>query len=74
MTNICHLFDSSAGWERRVGVLQLIDRMPHDRFCHTLAAIDRAAVTGLSPCSQLVELIARCAGSGLLAARALCGL
>ncbi|GAF71673.1 unnamed protein product [marine sediment metagenome] len=47
MTNICHLFDSSAGWEQRIGVLQLIDRMPHDRFCPTPAAIDRAAVTAM---------------------------
>lgn len=39
MTRIGHLFDASTGWEQRVGVSQLIDRLPRDRFSHVLASL-----------------------------------
>ncbi|MGD2108514.1 MAG: hypothetical protein PVI86_03890, partial [Phycisphaerae bacterium] len=43
MTTICHLVDRSAGWEQRVGVSQLLDRLPADRFATHIASIDGAA-------------------------------
>jgi len=39
MTRIGHLFDASTGWEQRVGVSQLVDHLPRDRFIHLLASL-----------------------------------
>jgi len=47
MTHIGHLFDGSAGCEQRVGISQLIDGLPRDRYVNSLATIDPAAATSL---------------------------
>lgn len=43
MTGICHLLDGSAGWEQRIGLLPLVERLSEDEFDQ------RAALLGLSP-------------------------
>lgn len=39
MINVCHILDSSAGWEQRVTLRQLIDRMPEDRVWPQAASL-----------------------------------
>ena len=41
MMRILHLFDSSAGWEQRVAVRQLLERLPKSDGAQYLATIDR---------------------------------
>ncbi len=39
MIRVCHLFDETAGWEQRVGVWQLLDRLDRDLFRHDVAML-----------------------------------
>lgn len=39
MSVIAHVFDESAGWEQRIAVSQLLDRLPSDRFPQSLVSI-----------------------------------
>ncbi|UCC29200.1 MAG: glycosyltransferase [Phycisphaerales bacterium] len=68
MTHVGHLFDGSAGWEQRVGVSQLIDGLPRDRYVNSLIAIDPAAGTSLRWLKQPVDLLPRFYGIASLAA------
>jgi glycosyltransferase involved in cell wall biosynthesis len=43
MTTVCHLLDATAGWEQRLALRALIDRLPADRFRQVVAAIDPAS-------------------------------
>ena len=43
MTVIGHLFDGSAGWEQRIGVSQLLDRLPGDRYGQEVATLGPTA-------------------------------
>lgn len=47
MTHVCHLFDDDAGWEQRVALGSLFDRLPVERFANTVATIDPSAVPPL---------------------------
>lgn len=57
MTHVGHLFDGSAGWEQRVGVSQLIDRLPPDLYAVSLAAVDPAARHALRCLNQPVDVL-----------------
>jgi len=39
MTRVCHLFDKTAGWEQRVGVSQLLDRLDRDAYQQDVAIL-----------------------------------
>jgi len=43
MTRICHVFDGCTGWEQRVAVSQLLDRLPADQFSQEVITLDPAA-------------------------------
>ena len=47
MMRILHLFDSSAGWEQRVAVSQLLSRLPASDYGQDVTAIDRQVVDRL---------------------------
>jgi glycosyltransferase involved in cell wall biosynthesis len=53
------LFDRFSGWEQRLGVSQLVNRLPGDRFSHRLAAIEAALAWGAAPSEHRVEIISR---------------
>ncbi len=57
MIRVCHLFDDSTGWEQRVGVGQLLDRLPADRFRQMLAGMDGRAGAVLAPLGRRVEWV-----------------
>ncbi len=59
MTNVCHLFDYAVGWEQRVALRSLLDRLPVDRFSHTLATIDPSTATSLRTLGRRVEVFPR---------------
>ena len=61
MTHVVHLFDESAGWEQRVAVTQLLDRLSRDDFNQTLAtlhATGRAALRSLDVAIHAFPLLA----------------
>jgi len=68
MTRICHLFDATTGWEQRVGVSQLVDRLPRDRYSPILAAVDPAAVAELGILGRPIHLFHPIARLPVLAA------
>jgi len=68
MPRICHLFDSATGWEQRVAVAQLLDRLPRERFTHALAAIDPAAAATLRELSIPIRTFPRIARLNALTA------
>lgn len=51
MTHICHLFDTAAGWEQRVALRSLLDKLPSDRWLNTVATIDPS----VAACLRLVN-------------------
>jgi len=57
MTRICHLFDGTAGWEQRVGVSQLLDRLPPERFESHIAAIHADARASLDPLGRAIDTL-----------------
>ncbi len=57
MTHVGHLFDASAGWEQRIGVNQLLDRLPKDRYEHRLATVDPKTRSRLGSLLQSVEVV-----------------
>lgn len=59
MTHVGHLFDASTGWEQRVGVSQLMDRLPGDRYTSVLAAIDAAGARALRRLSRPIDILPR---------------
>lgn len=67
MTRVCHLFDGSVGWQQRVGVSQLVDRLDRDGFHQLLATVDPAVVDRIGPSVGEVTIVAR---SGRIAALA----
>ncbi|MGB2988153.1 MAG: hypothetical protein WBE26_19975, partial [Phycisphaerae bacterium] len=68
MTHIGHLFDGSAGWEQRVGISQLLDRLPRDRYVNSLAAVEPAARAPLRHLNRPVEVLPRFTGLYALSA------
>lgn len=67
MTRVCHLFDATTGWEQRVGVGHLLDRLPGDRYAHRLAALHPVARAALAPLDRPVVSITQPRGVGVLA-------
>jgi len=59
MTHVCHLFDAAAGWEQRVALRSLLDRLPADRVVNTIAAIDPSAVPPLRPLERPIHVFPR---------------
>lgn len=43
-TRICHVFDGQTGWEQRLAVRLLVDRLPADQFQQQLVAISPRAI------------------------------
>ena len=68
MSTVCHVFDETADWQQRVGVSQLLDRLPRDKFCLPLASIDAPAARELSGLPRPIEIVPRIAGVNLFAA------
>ncbi len=67
MTRVCHLLDSTAGWEQRLAISQLVERLPADVFPQSVASTDARCVD--LP-SVPVHLLARTSGLDVLAAPA----
>jgi len=67
MTTIGHLFDESAGWEQRVAVTQLLERLPPDRFPQVLAVTSPAARSALRGLDRPIETFSRLASVAALA-------
>ncbi len=59
MIRVLHLFDASAGWEHRLALQWLLDRLPSDRVESQLAAIDPLARVRVARPGQRVVLFAR---------------
>jgi len=70
MTRVCHLLDPSAGWEQRLGIGQLLDRLPRDKVQSTVGRIGRGTVC-LSNQSNTPTHAARLQGWGDLGASVL---
>ncbi len=75
MTRVLHLFDGSAGWQARVGITQLLDRLDPARFQQTVCALDRGAlelwrITGrdaaLAPVRSAPAVLSSLVGSAAL--------
>ncbi len=62
MTRICHLFDGSTGWEQRLGVSHLLERLCPDRFVNRLVTIAPAALPHLRRLHRPVEAVHALAG------------
>ncbi len=73
MPTVCHVFDETADWQHRVGVNQLLDRLPNDKFRSHLASIDAKTAGDLGSLPASVEIVPRVAGINLLAAPLLRG-
>ena len=59
MTHVCHLFDDAAGWEQRVALRNLLDRLPTERFINTVATIDSTAALPLRPLKRPLHILPR---------------
>ncbi len=59
MTHVCHLFDDAAGWEQRVALRSLLDRLPAEHFIHTVATIDPSAAARLSSLNRPMHIFPR---------------
>ena len=71
MTRVAHLFDGSAGWEQRVGVSQLLRRLPPDRYVSHVAGIDPSVPALLRPTDRIVEILPHFSALRTLAAPAI---
>jgi hypothetical protein len=70
MIRVCHLLDADAGWQQRVAIAQLLDRLPADRCAALLATIDPKSGAALRPLGRVVYNVPRRAGLDVLAAPA----
>ncbi len=61
--HICHFFDRSAGWEQRVGLCQLLDRLPADQYENHLAAIHGSPRTSLGFLDRAIDVLPHLADS-----------
>ena len=59
MIRILHLLDASTGWEQRLGVTHLMDRLPRDRYEHVLAALHPSVADTLGPIDAPIHLLRR---------------
>ena len=59
MIRVLHLFDASAGWEHRLAIQELLDRLPADRIESQLATIDPVARTRVARPTQRFTLFPR---------------
>jgi glycosyltransferase involved in cell wall biosynthesis len=71
MTRLLHLVDASMGWEQRLAVTQLLDRLPEREFRQCVVAVDGTARTQLGPQRRSTPLFARRLGLDFLVAPAL---
>ena len=71
MTRVLHLLDSTADWQQRIGLAQLFDRLPAERFHCQAAATDGAVRRAMLPAGGEVPLFPRPLGLDFLAAPAL---
>ena len=71
MTRICHLLDVSIGWEQRLAVSQLLERLDADRFTQRVATTGRVARKTLQTLEAPVEFIPRRTTLGALSAPSL---
>ncbi|MCH7813422.1 MAG: glycosyltransferase family 4 protein [Planctomycetes bacterium] len=71
MIRILHLIDSTADWQHRVALGQLLDRLGPERFECRLAATDVRAGAEVSPADREVRPFRRLLGIDALAAPAL---
>lgn len=60
MTHVCHLFDDAAGWEQRVALRSLLDRLPTEQFINTVATIGPSAAAPLSSLNRPMHVFPRC--------------
>ncbi len=68
MTSVCHLIDGAAGWELRVALSQLRERLPEDRFAQRVISIG-AADSGMAPSGRTrVPVVPRVPGAAWLSA------
>ncbi len=73
LTRICHIVDASAGWEQRVAIEQLLDRLPCDTFEQYVVATHPNARVALGPIGSEAVLILSRLGLTVLAAPRLRG-
>lgn len=71
MTTIGHLLDESAGWEHRVALSQLLDRLSPDRFGQVVAVTSPAARSVLHGLGRPIETLPRLTSLAALAGPAL---
>jgi glycosyltransferase involved in cell wall biosynthesis len=68
MPSICHLWDETAGWEQRLGVSQLLERLPVRDYPQTLATVNPIAIAPLRELGRRVNGFCRIAGLNASAA------
>jgi glycosyltransferase involved in cell wall biosynthesis len=71
MTRLLHLVDASMGWEQRLAITQLLDRLSEREFRQWVVAVDGMARPQLGPHRRNTPLFARRLGLDFLAAPAL---
>lgn len=59
MIRILHVLDESSGWEQRLGVAHLIDRLPSDQYEHVFAAMHPCVADTLGPIDASIHLLRR---------------
>jgi len=57
MIRICHLLDSSAGWEQRVGLDQLLTGVPTREYANLVAALGTAAPANLAGLTDAIRTV-----------------
>ncbi len=59
MTHVCHLFDDAAGWEQRVALRSLLDRLPAEQYTSTVTTLDSSAAISLRPLKSPIHIVPR---------------
>lgn len=70
MIRIGHLLDESAGWEQRVGIGRLVDRLPRDRFDNEVATLEPRVIPPFARDVKSIHVLTPLAGLSQLAAPA----
>lgn len=68
MTRVCHLFDETAGWEQRVGVWQLLDRLDRAAYAQDVVCLGGEARIVLASLPAPVHVVPRVASLDFVSA------
>ncbi|RJP38745.1 MAG: glycosyltransferase [Phycisphaerales bacterium] len=71
MMHVLHLLDASGGWQQRVGICHLLDRLGEDHFRQTVCGLHRRALEAWRPAGR--PILVTPTRSGPMPLAAMCG-